>query len=235
MCAWVSRWRICYRNIQKCIKHQNPKKIARDCFRHFCEVLMEGFYLRRLSFSNRLYVSENADYHELVKTKRAIVLTAHIGQWEILSLVMAQKAASPVHVVYQKIGNQWLNDWVVKTRSQFGVKMWEKNKGFLTMLQQVKNENGIIAMLADQGKGDLIDFFGNPTPFPDSPTRIAKRMQLPVYWMCCVRKGRKFEVQVKKLDPTAIKEDYVSCLQQTIEAYPEQYFWMHRIWKKAAS
>ena len=101
----------------------------------------------------------------------------------------------------------------------------------------------IFGLVGDQGRGLEIDFFGMPTAFPKGPASIARNHNASMYFTVCIRNGKYLDIEFIEQIPIQDGETeaesvekttiyYAQRLQELVSKYPEQYFWLHDLWKQ---
>lgn len=73
------------------------------------------------------------------------------------------------------------------------------------------------------------EFLGRRCLWPKGVFRFAKLMESPVYAITCVRTGwNAYEVEAKRLDPSALLGDYVAFLESAARRCPLQWYQFYR-------
>ena len=102
----------------------------------------------------------------LAGNRGLIIVSAHLGNWEVGMQYAACFMQKPTLGVAKKIRFQPLNHWVHKLRTRFGNEIVYK-KGALPEMRQALRAGGVVAMLVDQSKrreGVDVNFFGRKVP-----------------------------------------------------------------------
>ena len=120
---------------------------------------------------NKKYVDK---YIEVVNFERlqnaaksgrgTILLTAHYGDWEMLSLVSSVKGY-PILVLVREQKMKRLNELLNRLRESNGCKVIRKGLDVKNILRALIDRN-VVGILADQDAGKngmFVDFFGRPT------------------------------------------------------------------------
>ncbi len=121
--------------------------------------------------------------------------------------------------------------------------------GSAPAVQQILNEGGTLALLADQfagAKGVWVDFLGHPTSCHKALALfvLSSRAPMVVCYNRRLKRPLQFEMAVTGIaDPNvpgshlesvaALTRWYNQCLEQAIRKAPEQYWWLHRRWREA--
>jgi KDO2-lipid IV(A) lauroyltransferase len=181
----------------------------------------------------------------LPRGRGVIVLTGHLGNWELAGAYVAARGF-PLAAVVKPPSNPYIARHAEATRRRLGIRtiaMPEARAGVPGALA----ENRVVALVADQGairSSIWAPFFGRPTRTPSGPGVFAVRAGAPVLFGALVADGAgryrlEGEVLVEEAgaDPAVeaqrIAELFRARLEAMVRRYPEQYLWTHRLWKQA--
>jgi KDO2-lipid IV(A) lauroyltransferase len=110
--------------------------------------------------------------------KGVIVVTGHLGHWELGGLMLALLGL-PLTVVTLEEPSSELTRWRESCRRQLGIKTITVGPGhpfaFVEMMQTLRR-NELIAMLVDrpyEGTGACVELFGHKTEFSTAPALLA--------------------------------------------------------------
>lgn len=220
---------------------------AREVFRNFAKYLVDFF---RFTLIDEQYIKrcikveglENID-KALRRGKGAVVLSAHIGNWELGGLVLSL-FRHPVVAVVLKHQNKRINDFFTRQRSIGSLKPVEIGISLRNCYDALKN-NGLLAILGDRdfsNKGFVIEFFGKPTQVPKGPAVFSYRMGsciVPTFMVRMEDDTFKFtfeppifpntnedeESEVKKL-----MKEYSFVIEAYVRKYPSQWYMFKNVW-----
>jgi len=180
----------------------------------------------------------------LAKGRGVVLLSAHLGNWEVLAAGLAARGY-PLSVVVQDVfdrrSDRLLNAW----RRACGVEVIRR-KGGLPRAARVLRKGRILGTLVDQDMGGpaaFVPFFGRPARTPTGPFRLARRLgaELVPAWITMDESGVHHAVVRPALAARSgadaeevLREDveeWHAMLEKAIEAHPEQWVWHHRRWK----
>ena len=178
--------------------------------------------------------------------KGVLVLTGHIGAWELSSYAHAL-FGHPLHYMARPIDNVRVDALVNRYRCLSGNQPIFKNESARAMLKILK-EGGTIGILADQNtlpaEGAFLDFFGTPACTTTGIARVALHTDaavVPGYlvWDAGMGKYRlRFEPAVELVRTGDTERDVVENTQRftkviegIVRKYPEQWVWVHARWK----
>jgi KDO2-lipid IV(A) lauroyltransferase len=178
--------------------------------------------------------------------KGAVLMTAHIGNWEQGASWVAQRLGRPFGIVYKPLHNPLADALLLERRKRLGLlphsTRERSQRGLVAFLKQ----GGIVGILPDQDagrRGEFIPFFGAPASTTTAFAKLAARLGLEAYFVHVARvEPGRFRIRAERLEsPEAgidrdeaarrIMLDYHRKLEQAILEAPEQYFWWHRRWR----
>lgn len=222
--------------------------LARELFRNLGENFFESLCIPKLS-------ARNIDKHVKIKgldiVERAlsqkrgfIVLSAHLGNWELLAGYFGLKGY-PVNVLARRLRYEKYDKFINALRHRMGVNVIMRDESAKTILKLLK-EGQSIAILADQDiaslEGVFVDFFGHPAYTPTAPVILSLATGAPIIPMFIVRERGRNRIYVEEpleLDITGNKEidikvntqKWSDTIESYIRRYPSQWVWMHQRWK----
>jgi Kdo2-lipid IVA lauroyltransferase/acyltransferase len=178
--------------------------------------------------------------------KGVLVLTGHIGAWELSSFAHALYGY-PMHYMARPLDNRRIDALVNRYRCLAGDQPIFKNESARAMLKVLK-DGGTIGILADQNtlptEGVFVDFFGKQACATAGIARVALHTDaavVPGYavWDEALKKYRlRFEPAVElirtgdtELDVLESTQRFAKVLEAIIRRYPEQWVWVHARWK----
>ena len=184
----------------------------------------------------------------LEKGRGALLLTAHLGNWEIMGASAAQ--SFPIAVVARPTSNEGIEEQILRVRTHGGLKVISKHDGGRASLEALK-KNHALGILPDQYAGPdgmLLPFFGHPTRVVSSVARLSMMSGAPVFptfatrrtpWLsdgrilAQVSPGYTIENDRKRRDEI-VREGtlrMIDDLENVIRRYPDQWLWLHRRWR----
>jgi KDO2-lipid IV(A) lauroyltransferase len=221
---------------------------ARRVFEHFGKVLFEVCWAWRMDEKQllrhfRVYGLEHMQ-QACRQNRGVLALTGHLGNWELLSAVVAW-LDRPISIVYRPLDFPPLSRFIERFRMRFGAGLIHRRKALRRILRML-GKGGIVAVLLDQSvdwyEGVFVDFFGRRTCTNQAMARLALKTGAPVIPVFLIREEGGFAATflpeiplVRTGDP--IKdvemntENYNRAIESVIRQHPEQWFWVHRRWK----
>ena len=225
--------------------------LVRDCYRHFATMFVESVRLPRLLSRNTLleYVQHGRDVDQVFTWIRQgrplIVVTGHLGNWEVLSYVAGLFGCQGASVA-RRLDNPYLHRFLSRCRRKTGQIMLDKTGDARRMLETLRRGSWV-GFLADQDAGPrglFVDYFGRPASTFKSIAQLsleygariavmaACRVGHPMRYRVCVEEVISPEEYAGHSDAArAITQLYSHALERMIRRHPEQYFWLHRRWK----
>ena len=178
--------------------------------------------------------------------KGVLLLTGHVGGWEIGSFVHSIHG-HPMNIVVRPLDNPYLNRLVEDFRSRFGNRLLPK-QDFARALLAAMHKGETVGILMDTNmtppQGDFVPFFGTLACTATGLARVALKTGASVVpaftvWDNELRKYRVlFEPAIKLVrtgntdaDVLANTALFNKAIEGVIRRYPDQWLWVHRRWK----
>ena len=180
------------------------------------------------------------------RSKGVLVLTGHIGAWELSSYAHAL-CGYPLHYMARPIDNARVDGLVNRYRCLSGNQPIFKNESARTMLKVLK-EGGTVGILADQNtlpaEGAFVDFFGTSACTTTGIARVALHTDasvVPGYAVWDEQLGKyrlRFDSAVELVRTGDTEHDVIENTQRfakviegIVRKYPDQWVWVHARWK----
>lgn len=180
----------------------------------------------------------------LKKEKGVIVITGHMGNWELMAAYLALNGYI-MDIVVRDPDSPAFDSFIRWVRSRPGNRIISKHKSMRKLLKRL-SENGIAGILVDQNvthsEGFFVDYFGTLACANKGPALLAAAsgaVALPVF---IVREGDKHRIIIKDeiaLTSTGDKErdaientaKFTKAVEDIVREHPSDWFWVHRRWK----
>ena len=186
-------------------------------------------------------------HERLPRGKGVIVLTGHVGNWELGGAYLAAAGVS-VAAVVKPPSNPYVARHAEAVRRRLGIEtisMDSARSGVMAALGQ----NKAVALVADQGalrSSTFVPFFGQPTRTAQGPGLFAALSGAPVLFGALVAlPDGGYELMGEVIEENAageareaaerIARRYCERLEALVRRVPEQYLWTHRLWKEVAA
>ncbi len=178
------------------------------------------------------------------KGKGVLALTAHFGNWELLTVIAAM-TGYPLSIVYRPLDFRPMDQFVIDFRTRFLGKLIPKQKSMRRVLRSLR-DGDMVALLMDQNvdwyDGVFVDFFGHRACTNKGMALLALKTGAPVVPVFLIREESGFkgvylpeipltQTNDKTKDVEVNTEKYNRAIESVIRQYPDQWFWVHRRWK----
>lgn len=223
------------------------RRIRKRMFRNFAKYLVDFFRFSKVDLE---YVSKNVNRsylhyldEALSRNKGVIVLSAHLGNWELGGALLGV-LGYPLSVVALVHKSKKVNDFFDGHRNSKGVKVIPLGRAAGKCLTVIK-EKQVIALVGDrdfQGNGVSVKFFGVDTVFPLGPAVFSQKtgaLVVPGFMLRNPDDTFTFQVEPafepavagdKEKDIRAQVTEYAKLFERYIRAYPDQWYMFRRFW-----
>ena len=225
---------------------------VRAAYRHFLAVIVESERFAREVPWQRTFehveLCATPCARELLLARRpALVLSCHVGNWELGSLFGARLGLSPMYAIAKPVKNRYLSEAIAAAREKRGIRILYR-RGAMAEVPAVIAAGGSVAMLLDQRanvKPVLAPFFGRTARCDRSAGVLIRRVARPLLFGACYRlpgPSLRFRLELGPvLEPGALRDLSAEALaarinaefERMIAAQPEQYFWLHDRYRDA--
>jgi KDO2-lipid IV(A) lauroyltransferase len=174
-----------------------------------------------------------------------LLLSAHLGNWELLGLAHAL-SGRPLAVVVRPLDSARLNRLAKRLRTRTGMELIPKRRALRAVLDALRRGR-MVGILLDQNAtrldGVFVPFFGRLASTSRSLAVLALRTGTPIVPVFIHRERNghhriivepPIEGPVSLSGDGAIVELTAACSQRIEEAVrrrPEQWLWLHRRWR----
>jgi len=175
-----------------------------------------------------------------------LLLTAHLGNWEVGGLMLA-RVNQPIHVVLVPDIFPGVERERRRLHERCGVSEIRVDRSFVPTLSvlRVLGQNGIVAMQGDRdfdNTGVAVPFFGRTAYFPRGPFRVAMASGATVLPAFIVRledgRYRAIVEEPIRIDAGGDRDEalraniqrYVALLERYVREYPDQWYCFYPFW-----
>jgi KDO2-lipid IV(A) lauroyltransferase len=229
------------------------RRVARGSYRHFAREAVMTIRFPSMGKGEILRRTRVVGFEALREASAAghgaIVISGHLGNWEVAAAAMAARGV-PMDVAAHLQNNPLFYRHMVGLRDRLGLTVITKNEAFRKVPQALA-AGRVVALIADQNikkRGVFVNFFGRPAATAKGPALFALRTGAPVFLGVAVREpGHPSRYRVT-IEPIPVVEgppgaaaatdavrrftqQHVSRLEAHVRETPAQYFWQHRRWK----
>ncbi|HEX6812751.1 MAG TPA: lysophospholipid acyltransferase family protein [Planctomycetota bacterium] len=168
-------------------------------------------------------------------------LTAHLGNWEVGAVAVAQRVGT-AHGVGRISRNPLLERWILANRARGGLTIHPRRGGIRGLAKALEAGN-VGLMVVDQNqrlRGVFAPFFGETASCERSAITLALRRRYPIVIGVGLRRGRGFRFELVLSDPFVLErtgdkqKDLVAgvvrvnqMIEEIVRRAPEQYLWIH--------
>ncbi|MCX5694854.1 MAG: lysophospholipid acyltransferase family protein [Candidatus Omnitrophica bacterium] len=184
------------------------------------------------------------------KEKGFILLTAHMGNWQI-ALTTLKKMAKPVYLIMRPEDNTAVKESLNIDAQDNFIKIIspESYLGGVVEAMQVLKEGSIVSIMGDRKYGFEtleIEFLKDKAYFPFGAFSLAASSNCPIVVLLSAKlSGNKYIVDVshilypryngnkdKRTQLQVYVQQFTDILNQYVEKYPYQCFLFHDVWNK---
>lgn len=227
---------------------------VRNMLYNFACYWVDLFRFAQLPPERAMSLVESVSGHERVtealqQGKGAMLLTAHLGNWE-LGGVFLKFLGQPVSIVYVPDQFEDVERCRQLLRRATGVDEIPIQPGdMFTSLPALRalRENRLLALQGDRDfndKGVWVDFLGTPAPFPLGPFVLAAITGAPVLpSFITYTAGQRFAIEIgepirventgnRDADVRRALERWVAVLEQAVRRWPTQWYTFYEFWQR---
>jgi KDO2-lipid IV(A) lauroyltransferase len=224
--------------------------LARESYRHLGRTFIETALLDKLGKDGLQELVETVDGWEeiddvMAKGKGAVMVTGHIGNWELAGAYVAARGI-PLDAIVRGMANPLFDAYINHTREEIGMTVVHDSEAVRRTPRSLRAGRAV-AFVADQGVMGLastfVPFFGRPAKTPRGAAVFALRFEVPVIFVVALRKPNgRYRVVVERIearrtgdmdrDVDAIVTNFTEHLEKWVRTVPAQYFWQHRRWRR---
>ncbi len=229
--------------------HRRVCRTARAVFRHLAQMALEFLRIPRYTDAayRRRWVRIVHEEHLRAASqpgRGVIILTAHIGNWELGGL-LCTALGYPAIAIAERIGPKGLMKFVNETRELMGMRVVEKRavvRPILAALRAGEYATNLIDQNAGRN-GLEASFFGRICSTPRGPASFALKTGAPIAPAVCVlQPDGRYELRFYEpivLRPTAdpkrdvadMTQRLTSFVEARVREHPDQWHWEYKRWK----
>ena len=239
-------------NLKTAFPEYSEKEVQSLAFKNyfsFSLTLIELFSIKNLS---RKDLFELVECGELIKIHSegifkngGFFLTAHYGNWELGAISIGAQLNIEINVLAKPQRNKFVSDWLNSMRESSGNKTILLGTSVREVYKSI-NEKKVVGIVGDQRgpiEGKRVKYFGKETAVFQGTASIAFKKKAPIVVVFLERQENLFYkakvdvIDYEKFNGTddeiihKINQEYMRLLEKQVRKKPEQWFWMHKIWK----
>jgi KDO2-lipid IV(A) lauroyltransferase len=228
-------------------------QLARRTWQHLGMTLVElaRFLARPLDATLAEITIEGREHLQPVMQAhgRALMLTAHLGNWEYLA-ACHHLLGHPLAIVVRPLDSPALDEIAVAVRRKTGAELIAK-RGALRPVLEALRRGGMVGILLDQNatrrEGVFVPFFGRAASTSRSMALLALRTGTPIVPIFIQREGvARHRVVIEPALPVPTSNDIEQsiveltarcslAIEAAIRRAPEQWLWSHDRWRTRPS
>lgn len=202
---------------------------TRKVFRNYAEYLVDYARFADLDRETLLekivhFKGEENLIEALNMRKGLILLTAHLGNWELGGIFFAAYGLN-VNVLTLPDENAGIDMSRIEYRKRYGVKTITVGNSPLSAIEMIKalNDNEVVAMLIDRYTEDRdgvkVNFFNKPAMFPKGPFVLSRITGVPVVAAFVVKEHGEYIGIVEKPFIVANEEEEQKSLEKVVRIF----------------
>jgi KDO2-lipid IV(A) lauroyltransferase len=221
--------------------------IAKKYYRNFTDIIFETIKLSSITkpeLLSRFELNMQLLDQYYAQRKSAIIVTGHLGNWEMLNLFASVRFSHQMVIVYHELANQKFDNWFMDLRTKFGAEMVPMKEAFSKALEP-RDKPFLFVLVNDQSpqphKAYWTTFLEQETGVFRGAELIARKLNIPVLYMGILRNELKrgfykcyFKIITENPceEPNnAILQKQIQLLEDDIHTQPDNWLWSHRRWK----
>jgi len=239
------------------------ERVLRDCFQHSARLLTTWMRLARGAPPDGPLASRGTWIDEavtidpsiaileevLARGRGALVVSAHLGDWELMVAAMRRRGHHGAVVGLQRPRDP-SSDWPVAMRRAYCVETIPQDASPRRLLEVLRG-GGVLGLVTDlevrRLDGEFLPFLGRPALTMTAPAALARAARVPLVPMRCVARGPgRWDHVLSVEEPLALDtslprreatSDLLLRMNQTFERWiretPEQWAWHQNRWRTA--
>ncbi|MEI7900095.1 MAG: lysophospholipid acyltransferase family protein [bacterium] len=218
--------------------------LIRRSYRNMARVLVNVFWMSR---DTRTRITDQVSFDpRVLETLRryqpAVTISAHLGNWEILSQACVANGI-PLLSIAKQIGSPEMTACLIRLRSTIGQQLVPA-KGAIRPLLSALRHGTSIGLLIDQHTsvwegGTWVTLFGVPAGISLAPSALARKAQTPIIfaWSRPLKDGR-YRIEAGQVffpdppvDDVERAQQLASAFERVIRRHPSLWCLNYRRWR----
>ena len=224
-------------------------EIGKKFYEHIGRVVMEfgrlPNYFCTKEIGTLVVVKEGGELLEKYRNTGAVLISGHLGNWEMMGTSLASKGFKISALAYKQ-KNKRVNDLLHQIRTACCINIVYHRDSIKPLVRALNNREFAV-FLADQNtvkeRGVFVDFFGKSALTVDFPAKLAVRFNKPVLfcftgfdeneriYKMFVREFVWDRGNSKRENIHNLVQAYTIMIEQAVKKYPYQFLWGHKRWK----
>jgi lauroyl/myristoyl acyltransferase len=225
-------------------RHAEIDHLAQQVFINFGKYLIEFFrfkYVKKTDLGGFMKIKNLATIDEaLKKGKGVIILSAHMGNWELGGIFMSL-LGYPMFAVALPHQHRKVNEFFNRQRQRAGVEVVPSLGAAIRRVYHAVQNNKLVAVVGDRDfahAGIKMDFLGAQKVMPRGPAVLAMRTGATVVPGFMVRQPDDTHV-LEFQEPICMEgteldivRRFASSIEKMIYRYPDQWLMFREFWKE---
>jgi predicted LPLAT superfamily acyltransferase len=179
--------------------------------------------------------------------KGGILLSAHIGNWDVAGDLL-KRLETPINIVLYDGEHEQIKEYLegVTGKRNVNIIVIKNDLSHIYAISEAFNKNELVCMHADRfmegNKTISNDFLGEKARFPLGPFLLAATFKVPVSFVFAVKETKlhyhffassikEYYIPVKGDLVKAMLADYAAEMEKKLKQYPEQWFNYYNFWQ----
>ncbi len=243
------RKKVVYANLRNSFPNYSQAEIhtiAKKFYSHLFDTFLETFKMLTISKKGIRQFGTYTNLpimDEIIKQEKSfIILTGHLGNWELLPSIWHIEGTADICGIYHKLSSPFFEWFTKKLREKLGIQMITMEntlRGMLANKSKITGTGFISDQTPSAENAYWITFLNQDTPVFTGAEKIAKKFDYPVVYCHVVKPRRGYyeiAIEIITLTPKETPENYITDiynkkLEEDIIKQPEIWLWSHRRWK----
>ena len=196
-------------------------------------------FMRRMTKIEPTGPGVKALFDARAKGQAVILVSGHFGNYEAARASLVARGFA-VGGLYRPARNSYFNDHYVRTMEAFGGPIFAQGPRGTTGFVRHLRTGGQLVLLFDQDVrgAETFSFMGRPARTATSAAALALRYDalLIPFYATRLQNGLDFAIELEApiaaTDAHTMTAAITASLDARVRANPEQWFWIHKRWKK---
>ncbi len=222
---------------------EEKRAINKASFQSFTLVMLDLFWFNRNTLERLAkYLRYDDSFTLYFREPPAILLTAHIGNWEIIS-VGSGAEGHPMTSIAMPLKNPYADQELNRLREKTGSDIAARKGAIRRVIKALRAGRGT-ALLVDQNTlpeegGVFVPFFGLPVPVSKATGALWARAKAKIMVVWCIPDDEGYycvySFKPLEVDESSTTEDITSRVTQELEAvieeHPQFWLWSYKRWR----
>lgn len=180
--------------------------------------------------------------------KGGLLLSAHIGNWEIAGFLL-KRLNTRINIVMFDGEHQKIKEYLasVTEKNTAHIIVIKNDLSHIFEIAEALKNNELVCMHADRfvegNKTIAHEFLGDKANFPVGPFLLALKFRVPVAFVFAMKEttfhyhfsstdAKEYDVKEKDVFIAQVLDDFTKAMEEKVKVYPEQWFNYYDFWKQ---